>query len=275
METGASAKSQVARLWLHGDLLESTTQTCKSRTGGEWLVYDDLSFSGELLGDGDIRLFGGTLNLTGNQTDTINHKFSGDSGLRISNGIKTLTSSNSFNGGLFLSGGTLRISSGSKTGALDNTIYFDGGTMELTQSNELHAANWHVDSASAFRSNTGVNAEIHGDFTGNGTLEKKGGGQLRLFGDNSGFDGEFLVSEGVLLAGINNSLGNNTKVTVGANGEFRLQDDEYWGSLSGEGFFDLGNKDAKVYETGSSIISGVVDGTGQFEMAGNWTTDIQ
>lgn len=237
-------------------------------TGGEWLVYDDISFSGELLGDGDIWLFGGNLNLTGNQTDTIHHTFSGDTGLRISNGIKTLTASNTFNGGLFLDGGTLKVSGGSRTGALDNTIHFNGGTFELTHSSELHTETWQVDSASAFRSNSGVNAEIHGDFTGNGTLEKIGGGKLRLFGNNSGFDGEFLVTDGVLLAGINNSLGGNTKVTVGANGEFRLQDDENWGSLSGEGFFDLGNKDAKIYETGSSIISGVVDGTGQFEMAG-------
>ncbi len=237
---------------------------------GEWIVEEDISYSGYLEGAGQVTIKNpSVLTLSGSQSDTIALDFAGEGGLRVSNGTKTLSGGNSFTGGLFLDGGVTQVSRGGNTGGLANTIHFNGGELRFTLANNFHTDQWNVMSDSVISTPFDVEAYIHGDFTGSATLQKQDTGKLLLQGDNSAFTGTFLVSEGSLWAGINDSLGDQTQVIVESGASFQLQGHENWGSLSGDGAVFLNGYNAKLYEAGSQTLGGSLRGSGTLTMAGS------
>ncbi|GAB5406574.1 MAG: hypothetical protein Aurels2KO_48050 [Aureliella sp.] len=236
---------------------------------GSWAVLPgDTRISGFLDGFGSVTLSqGSALILNPGQYDLIAQSFSGAGALVVESGTVRLTGSNTSSGGLFLNGGITQVYGGSRLGALDNTIHFDGGELQFLQSDNFRTENWNVRSDSVISAQN-VEAHIYGKFTGSKQLEIKGGGKVFLKGDNSGFAGEFLVSDGQLVAGENNSLGAQTTVTVNEAATFRLQGNEDWGSIRGEGCVDIGEYDARVFTTGSDTLEGHLRGSGTFTMAG-------
>ncbi|HBE71578.1 MAG TPA: hypothetical protein DDW52_25830, partial [Planctomycetaceae bacterium] len=269
-----SASGRVGRVIEGGELVTRNNSSISLAEivvgeGSSWVIRDQMSFGGFLSGSGELAIRGddSRLILTGNFSDTIGQNITGDGGLRITSGTRTLTGSNSFSGGLFLDGGVTRVERGGNTGSISNTIHFDGGELQILESNIFAAETWNVISDSVI-SPQNIEARITGNFTGSKQLEIQGGGKLFLRGDNSDFTGEFLVSDGQLWAGRNDSLGNQTAVTVTSGGAFQLEGNENWGSIRSVGFVNLGEYDAKVFESGTSTLSGVVSGSGTFTMAG-------
>jgi autotransporter-associated beta strand protein len=240
---------------------------------GTWgVLAGDTRISGFLDGTGSVILDGGgSLILDPGQYDVVAQTISGVGALIVESGTIKLTGSNTFSGGLFLEGGVTRVSRGGNTGGLDNTIHFDGGELQFLEGGNFVAPTWNVKSDSVISAANGqVEAKITGNFTGNGQIEIKGmdGGKVFLRGNNSGFTGDFLVSEGQLLAGVNDSLSSQTGITVREGATFALEGNENWGSIQGHGSVDINEYNAKVFDSGTSTLYGALRGSGTFTMAG-------
>ncbi len=242
---------------------------------GLWDVYDDTTLNGVLDGLGTIHLRNsgsdGYLLLTG-ATDHIHQKITGVGALKIRNGHYTLLTGNDFSGGLYLlDGGQVSVSGGSRLGALNNKIHFDGGQLNVTSSANISSYSIGINGQSRLNTNSN-NVTLSGDLSGSGRLEKIGAGRLTLTGDNAAFDGELLVSQGSLRAGQGDSLGNNTAVKINSAGNFTLVANEGFGSLSGSGEFTLGSHTAWLNHTGHREFSGTVVGDGRIVQDGPGTS---
>lgn len=240
-------------------------------------VVGTASITGDTTQTGNIELRPGSTLIFGQQDDTrsksaeVSGNVLGDGAIVINgpNYHLSLTGSNSFSGGLYLEDGVTRVSRGGNTGAIDNTIHFDGGELQFLEADNFYTSTWNVKADSTISTDSGlVEAVIYGDFTGNSQLEIKGAGKVFLRGNNSAFTGDFLVSEGQLVAGVNNSLGSQTTVTVNEGATFRLEGNEDWGSTRGDGTVDIGEYNARVFTTGTDTLEGPLRGSGTFTMAG-------
>lgn len=251
-------------------ITSSANVTSQIKNYGQWDVYGNTTYNGHLDGNGNVTIHnGGTLNLEYAGPNYIDTSFSGAGGVVIRNGEFAFAGSNSFSGGLFLESGILKIYGGGNTGALNNSIHFNGGKLSVLQDAILATANWHANSDSEFSVEPNTQARVTGNISGNAQLRKTGAGTLILEGNNSNYNGEILVSEGALFAGVNDSLGDQTRVVLANSGtSFMLNGDENWGSLSGSGFIVINNHDATVLESGVAVINGRMNGTGSFNMAG-------
>ena len=233
--------------------------------GGEWNVNGGTTIQGSIGNEGgSVKLNGADLaiDLGDENEGTFLGPFTGTGGLRFISGTSFMSGSNSFSGGLHLEGGKLWIFTGSNTGSISNTIFMSGGQMNTASETQTLVVPWQITGPdSKVRVNGDGGLILTNTLSGSGTLTKvETGGFLRLTGNNSDFDGEIAINEGELQAGINDSLGNNSRVTLGDNGSFVVQDNEYFGSLGGTGLLDLSMANAKLLDSTNRIFSGPIEG---------------
>jgi autotransporter-associated beta strand protein len=129
------------------------------------------SFSGDILGSGGLFKDGdGTLHLFGN---------------------------NAYLGGTTIANGTVCIKSNGNLGDASGTVQFAGGTLKVDHSlmflrDIAMSGDGTVDVA------LGHKVEYAGSLSGDGALEKKGFGNLKILGDNSSYSAPVAVQEGIL-----------------------------------------------------------------------------
>jgi len=233
---------------------------------GAWSVARPTTLVGRLDGSGTVSIsgtLGGNLRLENDSTgiDEIDVSFAGSGSVEVAQGQYQFNGSNSISGGLIVSGGELLIASGSRTGALDNTIVMSGGMLTLTGSMTLATADWQIDGTGSEIDTRSHQVTITGDIAGAGQLRKVGEGALVLTGNNGNFAGEFLVSDGSLFAGAGNSLGSATRVTLD-NTSLTLQGNEDFGALAGNGAVNLVGFDAGFKGDEHTEFAGIVSGSG-------------
>ncbi len=124
-----------------------------------------------------------------------------------------------------------------------------------------------------------------GAITGTGTFEKTGKGELLLNGNNSGFSGNILISEGTLKMGTNKALGaDNVIVTVGPGGTFdinaQIKDTNYGNFVLAGGAWintgaEIGDGSKQITNGFSLTADSSIGGTGNFGMiASNWGGNV-
>jgi len=122
----------------------------------------------------------------------------------------------------------------------------------------------------------GANATaISGNITGNGSLLKRGTGNLTLSGTNT-FTGNTTINAGNLIAQGGSALLDTATVTIaGPNATFTLGTSETVGSLQGIGTASLGaNQTLTVAQAGSATFNGTLTGGGGFEKSGAGTLTL-
>lgn len=209
----------------------------------------DSEFSGSLTGIGNFRKLGtGTLTLSGN-----NDNFTGNVIIEV--GVLAAAGwDNSSLGALTRvtvdSGATLSFVANENFGSLAGTGTVDFGTTYFT-----------APTVGVGEDNT--DSTFSGSLTGIGDLRKLGTGTMTLAGDNGNFTGNVIVKNGVLTAGVNNSLPSISRVTVDSGATLRFQNDEEFGALAGAGTVEIGPYTIIVGYIDNSTFGGKLDGTGE------------
>lgn len=206
----------------------------------------------------DLGNNGTTMNLSGTGKHIMRHTLVGNGGLNVTSGAHTLTSINSFTGGINLAGGSLIVSRGANTGGLANTINFDGGELGITNSGEFHTSLWRVHSDSSLSVASDALAKFAGTLDGSGHLRKLGTGRLELEGNFFPFNGSFSVEEGTLaIAGSTSRLRSDLSITESANVVFSPNfRSTYSGAIQGEGSVFKNGSGELVFQGDSSGLSG-------------------
>ena len=153
-------------------------------------------------------------------------------------GTLTLSGTNTYSGGTTVKNeAVLSVSSPASLGAASNSVVLDNGTLQITGTT-YKGTNREIEILSGgggididHSSNTFV---IPTSLSGTGDLVKKGDGTLSLTAGNEGFTGDFIVNEGTLAVGINNSVGSQTGITVKSGAKLALEGPEDIGSLAGD-----------------------------------------
>ncbi len=230
---------------------------------------------GTVVSDGTLQVSSSNLpvgfGVENNSLLTFNQNFSGTFSGGISgngavtkagSGTLTLSGTNSYSAGTILSGGTLSISNDDNLGADSGTVFFDGGTLNVSGGSPVNfpgARHFQVESGSDAELNvsSGTSVNLYGGISGDGGLVKEGTGVLRLRSDAlshtpSTYSGPTTINAGFLrvrrddsVPGITDLIPDQSDVTVAFNagfGVFGLTDfgfpfgyTETIGSLSGSG----------------------------------------
>lgn len=164
--------------------------------------------------------------ITGSGNVTINAEIAGAGSLTQSgSGITTLGSANTFTGGTFITGGTLRIGDEAALGAAPAafaaghlTLDGAGATLFATASLSINDANRGITlgaNGGGFGADTGVVLTLANPITGSGAFIKSGAGTVSLAAANT-YTGLTTVSEGTLE--LNNTAGGNAIAGDGVAG---------------------------------------------------------
>ena len=208
-------------------------------------------------------------------------------------GTLTLSGTNTYSGGnTVMNEAVLSVSSPASLGAASNSIVLDNGTLQITGTT-YKGTNREIEILSGGGGididHTGNTFVIPTSLSGTGDLVKKGNGTLSLTAGNEGFTGNFIVKEGTLAVGINNSVGSQTGITVKSGAKLALQGPEDIGSLAGDSGalveigqhnlrFGSDNTDTnyrgritgtamvKKFGTGTQVLSGDLEYTGDTEV---------
>ncbi|MEO1497136.1 MAG: autotransporter-associated beta strand repeat-containing protein [Planctomycetota bacterium] len=227
---------------------------------------------------GPVTLSGGaTTSLTFGASDGVASRSSNLTGVVAGGGrvvvdpnyTLTLSGTNSFTGGLFLRGGTARVSRGSNLGGLNNFVQFEGGTLSAF-SGFTAGIDMFVGGAGGAISTESDNLRIAGTLSGpsaanSGDLTKRGAGILTLEGNNSGFFGDWVVERGTLVSGLNSfSFSNSTAVTVEASATLRLEGFEEFAGVNGSGRIEIaaGAPMRIGYDNSDNTFAGEISGAG-------------
>jgi len=147
------------------------------------------------------------------ETATIAAPVAGSSGMiKDGDGKLVLSGANTFSG-LRVLGGTVSVDDDEQLGDLAGSVDLDGGTLLVTGSSSLKAAetrDFNIGSAGGIfdiqnSANTGLT--IQGHLSGTGALVKSGPGTLRLDAVNNMFGGGITIEDGVLRFNNNNDAG--------------------------------------------------------------------
>lgn len=224
----------------------------------------------QITGNGNIDTNGQALTLTNTISD-----FTPSSSLtKIGAGTLTLTGSNTYSGGTFLSQGTLAIGNNSALGT--GTLTFDtnnGNILQaassVTLSNPISLTN-----SGAVDSNSQI-LTLSGVISGSGTsLTKVGSGTLLLSGSNNYTGGTFL-SQGTLAVGNNSALGTGALIFDTNNGNILQSTSSITLanpiSLANDGVIDTNNQILELTGiiTGSGALTKI--GAGKLRLMGNNT----
>jgi autotransporter-associated beta strand protein len=165
---------------------------------------------------------------TGSFSPTVSGVLSGTASLtKTGSGSLILGGANTYSGGTFFNGGTLRVSAdsglGSTPGAFSATnLTFNGGTLQLGATFNLNANRGITLNAGGGTIHTnGFNTTVSQVITGSGGLTKTGNGTVTLTGANT-YTGGTTVSGGTLVTGIS-GINNNT-VLVSSGGTLANSD---------------------------------------------------
>ncbi|MGE3533268.1 MAG: autotransporter-associated beta strand repeat-containing protein [Parachlamydiales bacterium] len=167
--------------------------------------FDLSQISSSSLSIGKLQGSGGTVQL-GSKTLALDFdgfsSFSGDilgsGGLfKDGEGILHLFGNNAYYGGTTIANGTVCIKSNGNLGEASGRVQFAGGTLRVDHSlnfyrNIAMSGDGTVDVA------VGHKVEYAGSLSGDGVLEKKGFGNLKILGDNSSYSAPVAVHEGIL-----------------------------------------------------------------------------
>ncbi len=193
------------------------------------------------LGVGSIELSGGTLNTTAsftnnrqiiiNSASTINVEvattltqtgpINGTSGFaKTGAGTLVLDDNNSFNGELFLSGGTLSVGASNNLGNVGTNMVFFGGTLQSTGSftnpRDVFVGPFN---SGTFNVNTSTTLIQSGAITGDSTttLTKSGGGTFSTTGANAAaFSGDLVINGGTFVVNGGDVVLNSLSLQGGA-----------------------------------------------------------
>ncbi|MGO4573995.1 autotransporter domain-containing protein [Microvirga sp. 2TAF3] len=168
---------------------------------------------------GDIAVGSGQFEIDTQADSTLAGDISGSATLiKTGAAALALTGANSYTGGTTIRGGMLSVSRDENLGMSTGRLTFDGGTLHTTGSFvtsrdvTLNAGNGVIDVKD------GTTLTLNGAVSGNGGVEKKGAGTLRLIQVNS-YKGGTQVSDGTLIVGANNALGTGPVLVDGATAE--------------------------------------------------------
>ena len=230
-----------------------------------------------------------------NHTFTLSENLWGANGLAKSGpGKLSLTGDNtSYTGTFYAKEGTLGVGINGSLGDYTD-VRIDAGAVALMEADEgcggllgegeLNLGGHHLGVGL-----NGYGIEFDGAISGTGQVTKYNGGTMWLNGDNT-FSGTLTVNGGTvvlrgnnsamsgtihvlsnrsLYAGINNSLSDQTRVTLDAGATLTMESGEQWGSLSGAGDVDLGSySNAVGYDNADADFSGYMTGSGSFTKGG-------
>lgn len=275
-------------------------------TGGTWLGSGTLTLgsSGAIGTTGTINFSGGTLKYTTDNTIDYSARFStansqtwridtngqlvtfasnltsnGGSLSKLGDGKLTLSGSNSYTSGTFVSGGTLSGNTITNSGtssafgggssfSISNgaTLQFTGST--TTDTNRTISLGTGGGVIDVFQSSGTL--RLNGAISGSGGLTKTGSGLLYLWASNTYSGATNIATGGKVLAGGNslseNAIPDNSAVTIDAGGRLELgDDDETIGSLAGAGSLGFSSPTgAAILRTGgnntSTTFSGPIGG---------------
>ena len=202
-------------------------------------------------------------------------------------GTLVLTANNTYSGGTYLESGTLALGSPGAIGTT-GTIFFEGGTLQFSNSNTVDYTNFGGSNRVSNGSNQGFNIDTNGQnvtFSGNlassnGSLTKIGDGTLTLAGSNS-YNGVTLVSGGTLLLANTAALSASTfDVTAGRAHRASVRcTSATFGSLQGavSGSLNLANASGTAVavwvgaNNKNTTLSGALTGSGSLTKIGAGT----
>ena len=147
---------------------------------------------------GEIGVSTGTLTLSGVLSGSGKFEKSGS-------GTLVLSSDNTYSGGLTLSAGILSVAEDESLGETFSGVDLNGGVLKMTGSS-LSLRNFSLSSAGIIEVDSGQTYEIDGTFSGTGSLRKRGGGTLTLFGKNR-HKGGMILSAGTVNVDQEDNLG--------------------------------------------------------------------
>jgi fibronectin-binding autotransporter adhesin len=149
-------------------------------------------------GQTPIRVGDGTPASAG-MTATINSVLSGSGRLvKVDGGTLVLGGTNTYTGGMLVSGGVLQISQDANLGAASGSLTLDGGTLQLSSSMTLGRAVTLEAGGGTIQPLVG--STVSGAITGVGRLTKGGASVLRLTGVNT-YTGGTTIAGGALILG--------------------------------------------------------------------------
>ncbi|MCS6096591.1 Ig-like domain-containing protein [Shewanella baltica] len=220
-----------------------------------------------VLGAGD-----GTINLPGaSNTVTLSGNISGTGALiKINGGTLVLNATNSFSGGLFISG-TNGVS-------VDLEASLGSGAVTINSSSRLTFTSI---SGTSISRNIVLNGDatiyisnrmtLAGVLSGLGGMTKIGSGELTLSGSNTATGTVTIAAGGLTLSG-GSALADTVAVTVDSGANLTLPSgSETLGSLAGAGNLVMNGALTLGGNNSSTILSGVISGTGALTKAGTGT----
>ena len=217
-----------------GNLVASNASALGASTNS-LAVTGSLNLGSQTITQGQVMLGGGTITggtLSGTnvllQGGTISANLGGTAAVTQSSGTTLLSGSNSYNGGVAVTGGTLVASNASALAS--GSVAVNGGTLNLTSVSEqvgsVTLGNGTI-TGSGVMTQTSVTATNSGlalvaeSLAGTGGFTQNGAGTTTLSGSNS-FTGGTLVSNGTLVASNARALGGTNANATIAGGKLDL-----------------------------------------------------
>ena len=149
---------------------------------------------------------GGEIEVSTGTVTTLSGVLSGSGKFEKSGaGTLVLSSDNTYSGGTILSDGILSVAKDESLGEIFSGVDLDGGVLKMTASS-VSLRNFSLSSAGIIEVDSGQNYEIEGQFSGMGSLRKRGGGTLILSGKNR-HKGRMILSAGIVSVDQEDNLG--------------------------------------------------------------------
>ena len=269
--TGPITVTDEADLWAgEGNSLSADTRvTLDSADAGLVFNTGTAEDFGSLAGSGTVDIHAAEAGVGQDDTDTT---FSGffygeECALsKLGSGTLTLSGTNQHTCGAILRGGVLSVFEDANLGRSDGVLTFDGGGLRATGAGTLSMGRGVSVSSSGGAvevSAAGGTLRMSGAITGSGDLTKRGAGAWSLRGSNGDYSGDLIVAEGTLAAGISNSLGEDTAVSLAEGAVLSLEGAEDFGALVGAGAVHTQGYDLGVGQDGTDrLFEGPIDGGG-------------
>ena len=232
-------------------------------------LFGPVTSQGDATITGSGELIGTTFIVDPDKTLTVNNTIVGRVGLTASGpGTLTLTGTNTFDGSVKVTGGTLAVSSDANLGAVPTSaetgrVLLDGGTLRTTADFTI-SANRGITlgtSNGTVQTDASTTLTVGSMLSGSGTLTKAGAGTMLLTGDSSAsFTGITQISEGTLQVAAGAATGSGDLVVNGSGTV-----------LSGSG--TVAGNTSVILGSVSPGDSGTASGIGTLTLAGT-TTDL-